>query len=162
MKFPRSVLAALLIAFTGAATADNYRDWRKEGSPEQRLEKLIEIAPNTGQLMQQAGMRYRDLYWAAKQGQWEFAGYQTEELEELFEILQTASPKRAASAEAFLKRAYPGIQEAAASRDWARFQTAFETLRQACMECHRANDHAFIRLPAAPSRPESVALEAGD
>lgn len=162
MNIARYSLAALLVAVTGTAVAEKYRDWRQEGTPEQQLENLMAIAPNTGQLMQQAGVRYRDLYWAAKQGQWEFAEYQAEELEELFEILQTASPKRAATAAAFLKRAYPGIQEAAASRDWARFQPAYETLRQACMECHKANDHAFIRLPAAPSRPESVALEAAD
>lgn len=162
MRIPLIATAAVLIGFTGAAAADKYQDWRKEGSQEQKVEKLVEIAPNTGQIMQQVGMRYRDLYWAAKQGRWEFAEYQAEELEEMINILQTASPKRAATAEAFLKRAYPQIQEAAAGRDWERFQPAFETLRQACMECHKQNDHAFIRLPAAPGSPASVALEADD
>jgi hypothetical protein len=162
MKLPLIAAAVLLAAGTGVSAADKYTDWRKEGSQEQKLGKLVEIAPNTGQLMQQVGMRYRDLYWAAKQGAWDFAEYQAEELEELIDILQTASPKRAATAEEFLKRAYPQIQEAAASRDWERFQPAFETLRQACMECHKQNGHAFIRLPAAPRSAASVALEADD
>lgn len=162
MKIPLIATTALLFGFAGATAADKYRDWREEGSLEQKVEKLVEITPNTGQLMQQAGVRYRDLYWAAKLGQWEFAEYQAEELGELIRILQTASPKRAATAEVFLNRAYPKIQEAAASRDWERFQPAFEALRQACMECHKQNDHAFIHLPAAPRSPASVALEADD
>lgn len=160
MNIARIAATALVIGFTGAAVADNYKDWRKQGSLEQKVEKLVAVTPNTGQLMQQMGMRYRDLYWAAKLGQWEFAAYQAEELEELVHILQTASPKRAATAEVFLKSAYPGIQEAATGRDWARFQIAFEALRQACMECHKQNDHAFIHLPAAPRSAASVALEA--
>lgn len=162
MKKPLIAASALLIGVTGAAVADKYTDWQKDGSQEQKLEKLVELVPNTGQIMQQVGVRYRDLYWAAKLGHWEFAEYQAEELEGLIKILQTASPKRAATTEVFLNRTYPTIRKAAASRDWKQFQPAFETLRQACMECHKQNDHAFIQLPAAPRSFSSVALETED
>lgn len=162
MNMPLIVATTALIGFTGTAFADKFKDWSKGGSQEQKLEKLVELVPNTGQIMQQVGMRYRDLYWAAKLGKWEFAAYQAEEIEAMVEYLQTASPKRAATAELFLEQAYPDIQDAAASRDWERFRSAFEGLRQACIECHKQNDHAFIHLPAAPRSFASVALEAED
>ena len=132
-------------------------DWRTRAKTADKVENLVKTIPGAADIMIVVGERYKNLYWAAKQGKWEFAEYQTEELEELIEKLQITRPKRAETAGEFLRAVFPGIRQAAASRKWSRFEPAFEHLRQQCMACHAKNDHGFITL-AIPKRASSPVL----
>ncbi len=157
----RAVLLAALISLSvwiGAqADSKGANDWRKTANTEDKVERLVKVMPGASNLMLQLGDRYRNLYWAAKQDQWEFAEYQAEEMKDLVETLQITRPKRAATAQEFLDASYPAIIEAAGSGDRSRFGKAFADLRAACMDCHVKNDHAFIVLPKAPrSAPSPV------
>ena len=91
------MLSGLLVAGGALGT-----DWRKEGDDAERLQKLVELVPGTAHWMIEMGDRYQNLYWAAKQGKWEFATYQSEEIEKLMQVVMLARPKRAASAQMFL------------------------------------------------------------
>ncbi len=150
-----AVIAASL-ALTPAAHADS--DWRKSAPQEEKIQKLVEVMPSTANLMLEVGARYRHLYWAAKLGRWEFAAYQAEEIEALIETLQITRPGRAQTAAVFLEMAYPEITDAAESGEWQRFEKAFQRLRQECLACHAANEHAFITLPEVPPRSTSPVL----
>lgn len=134
-------------------------DWRTTAPQDEKLQRLIQVMPGASNLMLQMGDRYRNLYWAGRQGKWSFAEYQAEEMQDLVETLQITRPKRAATAQEFLDRMYPEIIEAAGSGDPQRFAKAFRDLRQACMDCHVKNDHGFIVLPEAPRSAPSPVLE---
>lgn len=149
------VLVSVGIALAAAALA-GVNDWRNRGAEAQKLRQLIAVMPGTGEIMWQLGERYRNLYWAAKQGRWEFAAYQAEEMEELLEKLQIAQPKREKDTQAFLTAVYPSLSAAIETRDWKRFEPAFERLRGECMACHVRSEHAFITLTTPKSAASPV------
>jgi hypothetical protein len=142
-------LTGLWLASPGIATADS-------PAPTTTLEQLAKVMPGASVIMLQMGERYKNLYWAAKQGKWEFAEYQTEEMEDLLQTLKITRPARAKTADEFLHAVFPMISKAAASRDWQRFEHAFESMRHQCMACHEKNDHAFVTLPIPKSANSPV------
>jgi hypothetical protein len=127
MRVPGSlVLPFLLLPFGAAASGDDgAHDWRKSAPIEEKVERLVEVMPGASNLMLEMGDRYRNLYWAARQGKWDFAAYQAEEIEQLIETLKITRPKRAATAAEFQARAYPRILDAAKSGDWPVFEKAY-------------------------------------
>ena len=140
-----------------AQSPDN--DWRKTGSHDEKLNNVIKVIPSTADIMFQMGERYRNLYWAGKQGKWEFAHYQTEEMQSLIKELILTRPNRAATAQAFLLDAFKDFENAIAQKDWPEFQDAFALMRERCMTCHRQNEHAFIVLNKKPPKGNSPALD---
>lgn len=150
------VLATMSISGVTVAT-ESLSDWRKSTDTPQKLEHLIEALPNAANIMIEVGERYQNLYWAAKQGKWEFAAYQAEEIKELLEKLQITRPKRAASAREFLGMIFPMLPEAVKMRDWKKFEVVFEQMRHECMICHGKNEMGFVQLPV-PRRATSPVL----
>lgn len=154
----RILLVLAVVWVSGAATAAGPEvDWRKSTETSQKVERLIEALPNAGNIMIEMGERYQNLYWAAKLGKWEFAAYQAEEIKELIEKLQITRPKRAASAREFLGVIFPMLPEAVKTRDWKKFEVAFEQMRHECMACHGKNEMGFVQLPI-PRRATSPVL----
>jgi hypothetical protein len=152
----RILLMVLLLTASIAAGAGAAYDWRKQGKQDEKLSNLIEVMPGAANLMFEMGERYKNLYWAARQEKWQFAQYQAEEMKDLLETLMITRPKRARTAREFIARVYPVLEPAIASRDWPRFAKAFEHMRQACMDCHVENDHAFIELQAPKTAASPV------
>jgi len=144
----------MFMVMTPAASDD---DWRERASIEKKVDKLVGLMPGAANLMIEMGFRYQNLYWAAKQGKWEFAQYQTEEMESLLKTLMITRPKRAKTADVFLKSGFKALEPAIKARDLARFEAGFEKMRQACMTCHQQNAHAFVTLPL-PKRATSPVL----
>lgn len=135
-----------------------FADWRQQAGDAEKTEKLIQLVPGTAHWMVEMGERYKNLYWAAKQGQWEFAEYQVEEIEDLVHRVQLARPKRAVTAQEFLNKAIGPMMKALETREWDSFREGFSSLRTACMHCHTQNDHAFITLPHEPVTAASPVL----
>lgn len=151
---------ALMLAISSNAVADESQDdWRKTGSDKEKLDNVVRVIPGASNLMLQMGERYKNLYWAGKQGKWEFAKYQVEEMEELIKTLLITRPKRAATARDFLKSGFIKFEKAFETKDTGAFFGAFEHMRQECMTCHRRNDHAFVKLPGKPGRGQSPVLD---
>ena len=146
--------AMLMVAMPAVSDDD---DWRERASIEKKVEKLVGLMPGAANLMIEMGFRYQNLYWAAKQGKWAFAEYQVEEMESLVKTLMITRPKRAKTADVFLKTGFKHVEPALKARDLARFEAGFEKMRQACMTCHQQNEHAFITLPL-PKRAFSPVL----
>ena len=146
-------LAGLLSC--SVAVAD---DWRSDGSDAEKLEQLIRAMPNTAALMLQVGDRYNNLYWAARQGQWEYAGYQMAEMQGALRRNAVTRPGRAANLQSFLDEGFEGMKEAIEAQDDERFFRSFEQMRGQCMSCHADTGYAFIAVPAQPPRPSNPAL----
>jgi hypothetical protein len=156
MKKLITLLPLVLLSFSHPVMA---ADWRQTAEPTDKINKLIQVMPGASVIMQQMGERYRNLYWAAKQGQWEFAEYQIEEMDDLIQTLMITRPKRAKTANKFMQTAFKLYPAALKENDWQRFNVAFENMRQQCMTCHVENKHSFIVLPQQPRKGNSVVLE---
>ncbi len=136
-------------------------DWRTSGSDKKKLEQLVRTVPSTSRIMLQMGERYKNLYWAAKLGKWEFAEYQLEEMEDLVELLQITRPERKATAEVFLEEGLEPMEKALKRHQWESFYKGFSHMSEQCMKCHADNDHAFITLPKDPKTASSPVLNLG-
>ncbi len=158
MKKPLVLLISFMMTGSAVAANNSNDDWRKAASAEKKMANIVKTLPGASTLMLQMGMRYQNLYWAAKQGKWQFAEYQAEEMEDLLHTLQITRPGRASTAQVFLDSMYPRILEATASKDWSRFKDAFHDLHNACMQCHVDNDHEFIVIPYEPKWASSPVL----
>lgn len=130
-------------------------DWRKTGSQNQQVKQLVSSLPGAAHVMFELGERYKNIFYAARQGKWKFAEYQAEEIESLVRRLQITRPKRAKTAAVFLTQVFPELNKAIAKRDWKHFSSAFDGMKQQCEACHVSNDHAFILLsvPRSASSP---------
>ncbi len=155
MRRAAAVFGLCTLPFVATALAEE--DWRKSAPVEKKLAKLVEVMPGAANLMIEMGFRYQNLYWAAKQGKWAFAEYQAEEMESLVKTLMITRPKRAKTADVFLKTGFKDVEAALKARDPVRFEASFEKMRQACMTCHQQNEHAFVTLPL-PKRAFSPVL----
>ena len=151
------ILAGAMLGLAGTAAAETAKDWRQGAEVAPKVERLVEALPSAANIMIEMGARYQNLYWAGKLGKWEFAGYQVEEIRELIEKLQITRPKRTASAREFLDAVYPMLPEAVNTRDWKKFEAAFEKMRHECMACHGKNEMGFVQLPL-PRRASSPVL----
>jgi hypothetical protein len=157
MKLLLFVLGFLLTNLVQAE--QDYKDWRQNGTNEEKLDNVIRVIPSAADIMFQMGERYRNLYWAGKQGKWTFARYQTEEMQRLVKNLMLTRPNRAATAKSFLHDAFEGYEQAIQQKDWAKFQAAFEHMRERCMACHIQNEHAFVVLNKHPAKGNSPVLD---
>ena len=157
MKYLLCLFLSLNIA--GSYADSDHDDWRKSAGDDEKLEKLIKVIPSTSDIMFQMGHRYKNLYWAGKQGKWEFAEYQIEEMQSLIKKLIITRPKREETARNFLNYAFDGYEDAIENQNWAGFQKAFDKMRQACERCHQQNKHGFIKRQKTPAKGHSPALD---
>ena len=153
----KKILLLLSLSIFSSAHADNdVADWRKDSTADEKLEQLISVIPSTSVIMLQMGERYKNLYWAAKQGKWKFANYQMEEMEQLIDMLIITRPNREKTAMEFKNTVFSSMPEVVKSENWNTFKAGFENLRNACMACHAKNDHSFITLPIPKSANSPV------
>lgn len=96
-------------------------DWRKTGSDKQKLKNVVKVMPGASNIMLQMGARYKNLYWAGIQEKWQFAEYQLEEMQSLIKTLMITRPKRAATAEKFLKKGFVEFPLALKNESWSAF-----------------------------------------
>jgi hypothetical protein len=131
---------------------------RKEaGDADEAADDSGGAKPRFGALMQEVGRRFETMGRAVAAHRWELAGYQCEELEEVFEELPRAQiPERAeASALAqyeneFTSTRLPGLKKALAARDSVFFADAFREASKTCNTCHASADRPFIEVPSEP------------
>lgn len=162
-KLSLTLFAALLFASLSQASLASddpvMNDWRSKATLEEKVEKVVKVIPSASDVMFQMGDRYKNLYWAAKQGKWAFAEYQVEEMQSLIKKLMITRPKRARTAGEFLEAGFSRFSGAFAQQDWPQFQKAFAHMRDECMICHAKNDHSFIALKKTPPKGSSPVLD---
>ena len=148
--------AACLSVLAGGAYAAS--DWLT-GSTDEKLKTLAEIQPGMGTVMMEYSTRYTNMYYAAKGGNWDLAGYQMKEALEIQEVGETTRPARAGGLKAFETAFLTPLDAAIKAKDFASFDKTFKAGIQGCNGCHAAQGFAFIKyeLPAAPPSPLSTA-----
>ena len=96
--------------------------------------------------MVETGYRYNELYWAAQDSNWGYAQYQIQKIRTAVENGLERRPKRAASAETFLKIVLPAVEDAIARRDDSLLRERLVTLRSTCNTCHQAEKVEFVHV----------------
>jgi hypothetical protein len=159
MSFVRKtvIATACLLAVGGAVYAQPPTDWLK-GSTEDQLKTLAGIQPGLGTVMMEYSTRYTNMYYAAKGGNWDLAGYQLKEALEIQEVGETTRPPRADGLKAFETAYMVPLDAAIKAKDFGTFDKTFNLGVQGCNGCHAAQGFPFIKykLPAAPASPLSM------
>ncbi len=109
--------------------------WLK-GTTDDKLNQVEVQLRGLDKTMVEVGYRFTELYLAGKGHNWDYAKYQAEKMDLAIRLGLERRPKRAASAEFFLKDEIPVVLKAIDSRDDQNFQSAMERLRSSCVKCH--------------------------
>ncbi len=129
-------------------------DWIT-GTEEEKLEKIEDHFQGFGKAMWEVSYRYKELYAAGKNKNWEYAEHHIEEIEEAIELGLERRPKHAEASEHFLNVALPELEKAIQDRDSILFFEKYEQMRVSCNACHQMRDHGFIKVKT-PEFYESI------
>jgi hypothetical protein len=125
----------------GAASSQ----WLSRNQDEERLQLERQLR-GFDVAMVETGYRYVELYWAARDANWDAAAHQVEKIRLAIENGLERRPKRAASAQPFLAGPLAATSEAVAARDAKRFEERFEALTAGCNACHALENVAFFEV----------------
>ena len=143
------LLVLILIGGTVQLFANGEKKgWLSEEWPEAR-NQVQDHLRGTDVAMLEVGHRFRELYFAGKDMNWDYADYQLEKIGKVVELAAERRPKRAKSANVFLKEDLPDVVQLVKERSPASFDTAMNRLRTSCMKCHVAENVPYfaVRFP---------------
>lgn len=120
-------------------------EWIK-GTEEEKIETIEEHFQGFGKAMWEVGYRYKELYVAGKNENWEYAEHHIEEMEEALKLGLERRPKHASAAVSFLNDALPKMAKAIEAKNQDIFFENYEQMRVSCNNCHKMRDHAFIHV----------------
>jgi hypothetical protein len=115
-----------------------------KGDMEHFVETIEEQFAGFSATMREVSYRYEELYWAGLDGNWEYADYQLEHIEEALEAGIIRRPERALNAELFLKTGAQSMQVVIDNKDGEAFEQGFNQFRTACLDCHMREKVEFI------------------
>lgn len=118
--------------------------WLK-GSIDEKFTQIEKHFRGLDVAMAEIGYRYGELHFAAREQNWDYAGYQTEKIDLALRLALERRPKRAASSQAFLANDLPAVVEAIKSRDRAQMNRALDQLHNSCIACHRSENVLHFR-----------------
>lgn len=161
MKNPIIVLALILVTLFASCSVKEEnppsgRDGWLKGTPHEKLDVVARQLRGFDMAMVETGYRYQELYWAGTDGNWEYAEYQVEKIKQAIEYGLERRPKRAASAETFLKEALPKMEKLVKEKDSVQFLTAYEMLTKQCNACHKEEEVPFFTVKPPLHRQSPV------
>jgi len=113
--------------------------------------------PGLGEIMTLQQMRHAKLWLAGRNGNWDLASYELDELKEGFEdAAKLHAIHDGVPVAAMIANLTPGpllaIGKALEARNGSDFVKSFDNLTAACNSCHQAANHGFIRI-RSPREP---------
>jgi hypothetical protein len=121
--------------------------WLKALPPDKQVEAIDRQFRGFDMAMFEVNYRYIEMYFAAMEGNWDYALYTGEKMAWAIQNGFERRPKRRANAEGiFLREIYPSVLEAIRKKDIALFKERFDNLRHACNACHGAENVGFIQV----------------
>ncbi len=129
--------------------------WLK-GNTQEKFNVVAGQLQGFGFAMSQVHYRFIELYWAGKDENWEYAGYQLEEMTEVLEDGFVRRPERYKSSENFMKISLPLVEDAIKKKDSELFGNNIELLIAACNTCHVQEEVAFMNIVAPEQRFTAV------
>lgn len=142
----------------GRSSAAKPANWLT-GNRDEQIQTLAGQLRGLDVAMIEMGHRYAELFWAGKDGNWDFARYQAQKLRTSMEQALKRRPKRAHSAQAFLHVSLPRIEASIGERDSAHFLEEFHHLTVSCNACHAQEGMAFAHISIPDVRPSPVRFQ---
>jgi len=130
-------------------------DWIK-GNDEEQLKTIEKHFRGLDMAMIEIGYRYRELFWAGKDQNWEYAAYQVDKIKLSLENALQRRPQRAKSAQSFLQTILPEMKKSVESRDTMLFNNNFEILTLNCNSCHVAEKVPYFNVQPPSQRFLSI------
>jgi len=140
--------------------------WLK-GTPDEKFAQLEKHLRGLDVAMAEVGYRYGELLIAAKERNWDYAQYQTEKIEHSLRLAIERRPKRAKSAELFLKGDLPPVTTALKNKDGRKLDAAVTQLHNGCVQCHKNENVLYFkesvdRIRMRSLAPTALPLKAGE
>lgn len=111
-----------------------HSDWDNAREQTERHFRGLDVA------MMEIGHRFNELHFAGIDRNWPYAQYQVEKIELALKLALERRPKRAKSAEPFLRETIPyvkkAIQAASKRESTEPFEDVVGRMRTDCMKCH--------------------------
>jgi hypothetical protein len=150
----------LLILFASCRSDDPYAEagpggWLK-GSTQEKFETVASQLRGFDMAMVETDYRYQELYWAGKDQNWEYAGYQLQKIKLAVENGLERRPKRAESAQHFLNYVLPEMNNILDKKDTVEFLKGFEMLTANCNACHAMEKVPFFTVQIPNARQSSI------
>ena len=156
-KVGKAFVTVCCVVFLGSTAYAQNAGWLK-GDPDAKFKALAEIQPGLGTVMIEYSMRFTNIYYAAKGGNWDLADYELKEALEIQEVGETTRPKRAEALKTFEGKYLDPLGKAITAKDVKAFDAAFKDAQDGCNACHKDQGFPYIRyeLPKAPQAPLSM------
>jgi hypothetical protein len=126
------------------------------GSEQDQIETIERQFRGFDMTMVETGYRYKELYWAGQDQNWEYALYQLEKIKKTIKNGLQRRPKRAKSAEFFLTSVLPNMKENIQQQDTNIFNQNFDLLTRNCNACHAMEDVAYFTVKTPLDRPSPI------
>ena len=126
------------------------------------LEQLAEVQPGVARLMKEIGERFDVLYHAAKAGCWRLAQHELSVVISMFKTGATLRPKYSKDFASFAESSLHSIGESIKSKDWKRFEAAFNKSVEESNKFHEKYEYGFIRYVVSKNPPENLNLTVRD
>jgi hypothetical protein len=126
------------------------------------LEQLAEVQPGVARLMKEIGERFDVLYHAAKAGCWRLAQHELSVVISMFKTGATLRPKYSKDFASFTESSLHLIEESIKSKDWKRFEAAFNKSVEESNKFHEKYEYGFIRYVVSKNPPENLDLTVRD
>ena len=116
------------------------------------IDDIAAMLPGPARLMPEVGNRWWKVYYAAKEGNWPLAEFETKEVEELIDMSMITRPKYAEWMEPFIKDDLGAVKAAIKKQDWAGFDEAYQQAVKNANDYHKAADKPLLqwKLPEYP------------
>ncbi|MCH8192178.1 MAG: hypothetical protein IIC80_12600 [Chloroflexi bacterium] len=116
------------------------------------IDDIAAMLPGPARLMPEVGNRWWKVYYAAKEGNWPLAEFETKEVEELIDMSMITRPKYAEWMEPFIKDDLGAVKAAIKKQDWAEFEEVYHQAVKNANDYHKAADKPLLqwKLPEYP------------
>ena len=150
----RKLLTAVVVTgfILGAALALAEPPHWLKGTTDEKLATLEKIQEALGSVMMEYNYRMTTMYYAAKGGNWDLAGYQLKEAREIQEVGETTRPHFADALKAFESANLDPIEKTIKEKNFSKFKADFGKMVQGCNGCHASEGYPYIHymLPKQP------------
>ncbi len=155
MKWLIYILTTLLLSSCGENQQQIVEGKWIKGTEQEKLEIVENQFRGFDMAMVETGYRYKELYWAGQDQNWEYADYQIEKIRKAIDNGLKRRHKRVKSAEHFLTVALPEMKKAIEKRDTLVFNKNFQILTNSCISCHAMEKvpHFTVKKPLNRQSP---------
>lgn len=148
IKMRYALIFIVILSFSGCQT-DSNKQHQALAKRVDSLEKQVakQYTPGLGTFMKHIQMHHAKLWFAGINQNWQLADFEIHELKERFEAVE----KFHADNEEIepMDMIYPPLDSVSLAIDQenkARFEKSFTVLNNTCNNCHKATDHAFVKI----------------